>query len=228
MLHHVLINKYKQFAAHATIPIWFRNTDWDNTTVLKIGGVIKLLDDRIAKAHKIIEVNISPVYHDRNNTVDIQADAHELPMLADDSVDLVASSGTVEHLTNPIKALIEWKRILRPGGVIYAGIPYYKKTFDHRREVTPLEHLIEDYNNNTGLDDQTHMEEFLQNFDASKELVYGNWDEWYANYLTNPQIYTHFHVFDKKLVKEMMEYAGFQTVKVCYNDAYVEYYGRKI
>ncbi len=149
-------------------------------------------------------------------------------MLADESVDFVASSGTIEHLTNPLKALLEWKRILKTGGLMYASIPYYKKTFDHRRVLTPLQHLIDDYKNNTGLDDTTHTEEFLRNFDASKELVYHNWDAWYANYITNPQIYTHFHVFDKKLVRDMMAHLGFKTEKIFYCDATVEYYGRKV
>lgn len=202
--------------------------DWNNTTVLKVGGTIRILDGRIARAKKVIEVNISDNYHDRKNTVDIKADAHSLPMLADESVDFVASSGTVEHLTNPLKALLEWKRILKKGGLMYAGIPYYKKTFDHRRSVTPFQHLLDDYKNNTGLDDKTHTEEFLKNFDATKELVYHDYDAWYANYMTNPQIYTHFHVFDKNLVREMMAHLGFKVEKIFYNDATIEYYGRKI
>ena len=205
-----------------------RRMDWDTTTVLKVGGTIRLLDDRIDRAKKVIEVNISDTYHDRENTVDIKADAHSLPMLADNSVDFVASSGTVEHLTNPLKALLEWKRILKKGGLLYAGIPYYKKTFDHKRSVTSLQHLIDDYENDVGLDDTTHTEEFLKNFDATKELVYHDFDAWYANYITNPQIYTHFHVFDKELVRKMMDHVGFKTDTIFYSDAYVEYYGRKI
>ena len=222
--------------ARATIPMSIRRMDWANTTVLRVGGAIRLLDSRIAQAKIVKDVNVSEDYHDRknfiplgrDNTEHIKADAHSLPMLADESVDFVASSGTIEHLTNPLKALLEWKRILKTGGLMYASIPYYKKTFDHRRVLTPLQHLIDDYKNNTGLDDTTHTEEFLRNFDASKELVYHNWDAWYANYITNPQIYTHFHVFDKKLVRDMMAHLGFKTEKIFYCDATVEYYGRKV
>ena len=234
--HYYLLNKYRQYVALATIPMSIRHMDWKNTTVLRVGGAIRLLDGRIAQAKIVKDVNISEDYHDRknfipigrDNTEHIKADAHSLPMLHDESVDFVASSGTVEHLTNPLKALLEWKRILKTGGLMYMSVPYYKKTFDHRRTVTPLSHLIEDYKNNTGLDDTTHTEEALKNFDATKELVYGDFDAWYANYITNPQIYTHFHVFDKNLVREMMAHLGFKAEKIFYGDATIEYYGRKV
>lgn len=222
--------------SQATLPRSIKKMDWATTTVLRVGGAIRLLDRRLAQAKLVKDVNVSEDYHDRknfiplgkNNTEHIKADAHSLPMLEDESVDFVASSGTVEHLTNPLKALLEWKRILKKGGLMYMSVPYYKKTFDHRRAVTPLSHLIEDYKNNTGLDDTTHTEEFLKNFDASKELVYGEFEPWYENFKTNPQIYTHFHVFDKKLVREMMEYLGFKPEKLFYAEATVEYYGRKV
>ena len=236
MIHHALLNKYRQFMSQATLPLSIRNMDWDNTTVLRVGGAIRLLDGRIAHAKIVEDVNISDDYHDRknfiplgkDNTEHIKADAHSLPMLHDESVDFVASSGTVEHLTNPLKALLEWKRILKTDGLMYMSVPYYKKTFDHRRSVTPFAHLIDDYKNNTGLDDTTHTEEFLKNFDATAELVYHDYDAWYANYITNPQIYTHFHVFDKNLVREMMAHLGFKTEKIFYAEATIEYYGRKI
>jgi len=222
--------------SQATLPPSIKKMDWATTTVLRVGGAIRLLDRKLAQAKIVKDVNVSENYHDRknfiplgrDNTEHIKADAHSLPMLEDESVDFVASSGTVEHLTNPLKALLEWKRILKKGGLMYMSVPYYKKTFDHRRTVTSLAHLIEDYKNNTPLDDTTHTEEFLKNFDASKELVYGTFEPWYENFKTNPQIYTHFHVFDKKLVREMMEHLGFKPEKLFYAEATVEYYGRKV
>lgn len=214
--------------SRVTVPMSIRRMDWEDTTVLKIGGRVRVLDGRIVHAKKVIEVNISDTYHGKKNIVDIKADAHSLPMLPDESVDFVASAGTIEHLTNPLKALHEWKRILKTGGIMYAGIPYYKKTFDHRRLLTPLEHLIDDYEKNTGLDDQTHIEEFMKNHDSTRDFVYPDYDTWHAAYTSNPQIYTHYHVFDLSLVRKMMEYLGFETIKIFYSGVDVEYYGRKI
>ena len=49
--------------------------------------------------------------------VDILAPGDELP-LADNSVDFVLSSHVIEHFPDPIKALKEWRRVVRPGGDI--------------------------------------------------------------------------------------------------------------
>ena len=47
----------------------------------------------------------------------IQGDATNLP-LADDSIDLVVGRGVLHHLPEPPAALIEWRRVLKPGGAL--------------------------------------------------------------------------------------------------------------
>lgn len=80
--------------------------------------------------------------------VDIVAPGDDIP-LPDESQDFIVSSHVIEHFTNPIKALIEWDRLVRPGGIIFMIVPHKERTFDKQRENTPLEHLIEDFRNNT-------------------------------------------------------------------------------
>ena len=196
--------------------------------VLKIGGKINpFLENMLPIAKRVINVDVSDVYISTKNVLDIKSDAHSLPMLADESVDFVASSHTIEHLTNPLKALIEWKRILRKGGIIYASLPYYKKTFDHNRKVTMLSHLVDDLSKDVGLDDPSHNEEFLKNFDIKKDFCFTDYDVWYKNYLSDPSIYTHFHVFDKSLVRDVMELSGYKTIAIFYNYISIEYFGIK-
>ena len=51
------------------------------------------------------------------------SDAHQLG-LRDASVDAVFSTGTFEHIARPDQALREFRRVLRPGGVIHIEAPF--------------------------------------------------------------------------------------------------------
>lgn len=197
--------------------------------VLIIGGKVNpMIEERLLLAKKIIRVDVSEEYIGSPNTLDIKADAHHLPMLEDNSVDCVLSSHVIEHLIDPIQAISEWRRILKAGGLFYASIPNYKKTFDHRRKLTTLHHLIGDYKKQLTEPDEEHYKDFLTYFDVEKDFVFNTYEEWHSNYITNPLIYTHFHVFDKKLVKQMMQYVGIHKVNVFHNNISVEYFGVKI
>jgi len=51
------------------------------------------------------------------------ADAHELGV-RDATVDCVVSTGTFEHLVEPARALREFRRVLRPGGLVHVETPF--------------------------------------------------------------------------------------------------------
>ena len=91
----------------------------------------------------------------------IIADGSELFPVANSSYDFVLSSHNLEHFANPVKALKEWKRITRAKGALILVLPDYRRTFDHRRKPTPVEHMLEDYARNVGEDDATHVSEVL-------------------------------------------------------------------
>src|SRR5579864_2481738 len=73
--------------------------------------------------------------------VDIVTPGDQLP-LPDSSVDFVISSHAIEHFPDPIKALKEWHRVVRPGGFIFVIAPHKERTFDKDRERTTLAELI--------------------------------------------------------------------------------------
>jgi SAM-dependent methyltransferase len=91
---------------------------------------------------------------------------HEVP---DSSYDAVLASHVVEHLANPLGALAEWQRVLRPGGYMLLIVPHRDGTFDHRRPVTSLEHLQADAVSEAGEDDLTHLEEILELHDLARD-----------------------------------------------------------
>ncbi|SRR5581483_7946470 len=74
--------------------------------------------------------------------VDVVAPGDVLPF-ADGSLDFVLSSHVMEHFFDPIKALKEWRRVVRPGGFIFGIVPHKERTFDLERPRTPLQELID-------------------------------------------------------------------------------------
>ena len=64
------------------------------------------------------------------------SEATELNSIADNSYDFILSSHSLEHTANPIKALKEWVRILKPDGKIVIILPDKRHTFDHYRKYT--------------------------------------------------------------------------------------------
>ena len=84
--------------------------------------------------------------------VDIWAPGDSIPV-PDRSEDFVISSHLVEHLPNLLAAFIEWDRILRDGGYVFMIVPLKGALpADSSRELTPLSHFVEDYNQKITLD----------------------------------------------------------------------------
>jgi SAM-dependent methyltransferase len=50
-------------------------------------------------------------------------DAQYLQTIADDSMDFIHSSHCLEHMENPIVALINWIRVVKPGGYLVITVP---------------------------------------------------------------------------------------------------------
>ncbi len=80
--------------------------------------------------------------------VDVVAEADSLPF-DDSSQDYVVNSHVIEHLPDPIKAIKEWVRVVRPGGIILLIIPHGTGIGAHKQDldkpITTLDHLAEDH-----------------------------------------------------------------------------------
>lgn len=99
--------------------------------------------------------------------VDFLADACALP-LADGTLDYLCSSHVLEHLPDPLAALHEWHRVLRPGGWLYLVVPDQRFTFDHPRTTTSCRHLLEDFvQGRTAATSLEHVDEFIYQTDWS-------------------------------------------------------------
>ncbi|NTW69870.1 MAG: methyltransferase domain-containing protein [Chlorobiaceae bacterium] len=75
--------------------------------------------------------------------IDIVSEGDDLPF-RDNTLDYVISSHVIEHYFDPIKAMKEWYRIIKPGGYIFTIAPHIDRVPDeHRTSVTPLDIMIE-------------------------------------------------------------------------------------
>ena len=65
-----------------------------------------------------------------------EIDMHALPY-PDESFDLVVHSDTLEHVDDPLMALVECRRVLRQGGVLIYTIPLIVDRMSRRRDDLP-------------------------------------------------------------------------------------------
>jgi SAM-dependent methyltransferase len=142
-------------------------------------------------------------------------EATSLSSISADQYDFVISSHMLEHTANPIKALLEWKRVLRPGGALLLVLPHLEGTFDHLRAATSLEHMESDYERDVGEDDQTHFEEIISLHDLKRDSHIGSRDalrKWIeANGINRG---AHHHVFNTLTAAQLVARAGFQILCV--------------
>lgn len=140
-------------------------------------------------------------------------EARHLEGIADDSYDALLASHVLEHLADPLGALGEWQRVVRPGGHLLLVMPHYEGTFDHKRPVTSVEHMRADAERGTGEDDLTHLEEILQLHDLARDPGAPNreaFEQRCRENLTHRGM--HHHVFDSRSVVELCRAAGLEVL----------------
>ena len=134
-----------------------------------------------------------------------------LTKINNDKYDFLLSSHQLEHVANPIKALNEFRRVLKPSGKVILILPYSKYNFDRKRPITTFEHLLSDFKKNIQEDDLTHLQESLDltdfainetKIDEFKNLAKNN-------YLTR---ILHHHVFDEELVFKIFDYVNIKIL----------------
>lgn len=120
----------------------------------------------------------------------------------DERYDFVYASHVLEHLNNPIKALLEWRRILKVGGRIILIMPdcrlsiIDRKKFDivesRERYLATLELLIENYRNDI----------------PNAPEDWRNYQPWHYAYY-----YEHSYLWSLKLAIELLKYLEFKIVE---------------
>lgn len=139
----------------------------------------------------------------------------QLRGLPDAAWDVVLSSHVIEHFANPLAELAAWRRVLVPEGWLLMVAPHGAGTFDHRRPVTPLEHIVADRDAGIGEDDLTHLDETLRLHDRARDADDSPREEWEAARRDNVNTrLLHHHVFDGTALLRLLDRAGVQIHRV--------------
>ncbi|MDD5298393.1 MAG: methyltransferase domain-containing protein [Rhodocyclaceae bacterium] len=141
------------------------------------------------------------------------AEATDLERLPSNAYDFVLASHVLEHTANPIRALSEWLRLLKNRGVLVLILPDRKRTFDYRRPVTTLEHLLDDLEAAMTEDDLTHLPEILALHDLARDPEAGDRAAFEARSRRNAENRClHHHVFDAQLAVSLLRNLDMQVL----------------
>jgi SAM-dependent methyltransferase len=145
---------------------------------------------------------------------DIVDNGETLSSIADNSWDFVIANHMIEHCQNPIGALENFLRVVKPGGLVYMGVPDKRYTFDIDRPLTSLDHLIQDYKEGPEGSKLGHYEEWVSLVDSKfhQESLAVR-----MQHLLEIDYSIHFHVWTSETFPELLEYCnknlsfGFET-----------------
>lgn len=97
------------------------NPDIEDRNVVLIGAGFESVYKRILKSYKnIIRMGLAG-----RGGVSLYSDICDIPLVKD-RLDLIVSSSVLEHVYNPEQAVQEMFRVLKPGGYVYAEIPFMR------------------------------------------------------------------------------------------------------
>lgn len=142
--------------------------------------------------------------YEHATTPDIVADIETMDCIDDRSVDFIVANHVLEHVENPLRAFQTIHRVLNLGGIAFIALPDKRFSFDRKRSITPIDHLIADYERGPAWSREAHYEDWVTNAfglqgDKRREMV--------AMFMAR-QLNIHFHVWDYAAMGEMFRYVA--------------------
>ena len=187
----------------------------------RTGGVLyKFADiiDNVIFSEKTVwseHLNDSYNYYENKSGKTYINDTTNMSNIIAKSYDFIFASHVLEHIANPIKALYEFKRVVKDDGYIILILPEKSKCFDHKRNISSFTTLLKQFNNNVEEDDLSTLPEILRLHDLSRDLQAGSFEEFTRRSLDNyNNRCLHHYVYNEELLLELCNFINCKMV--CY------------
>ncbi|MEA2351146.1 MAG: hypothetical protein QOG86_2087 [Thermoleophilaceae bacterium] len=123
---------------------------------------------------------------------DVIDEGERLGKFDDASLDFVIANHMLEHVEDPIEALHNFLRVLRPGGILFLTLPDPRFNFDDPRARTSVQHLLRDHREGVESSRREHYEEWARFIEgATGERLAERVDEYAREGARH-----HFHVWE--------------------------------
>lgn len=188
--------------------------------ILSIYPVVRSLDNVNFSTNNIWSFkfkNSSVFHYDDKVGRQFVCEASNMESIKDNSYDFVVSSHVIEHLSDPVKAILEMKRVIKLQGFVILVVPHKEITFDHNRKTTELDHMIDDFKKNVpeGVTSHLDLDEIIENYDYSLDSGISNKEDFIQRTkynITNRAL--HQHVFITETILKLLDYCNLKIVLV--------------
>jgi hypothetical protein len=134
---------------------------------------------------------------------DLVDDGEKLETIPAESQDFIIANHFLEHTEDPIGTIETHLGKLKPGGVLFYAVPDKRFTFDFRRPVTPIEHMIADHEEGPERSRADHYREWCSlvidaeapSAGTAEHVAFSEWVESHAQELEAQSYSIHMHVW---------------------------------
>jgi SAM-dependent methyltransferase len=152
--------------------------------------------------------------------VDIVDDGERLATIPAASQDFIVANHFLEHTEDPIGTIETHLAKLKPGGVLFYAVPDKRFTFDFRRPLTPIEHMVADHEEGPERSRAEHYREWCRlvideesdSVGSADQATSEEWVERRARELEDAKYSIHMHVWTQaeflKLILALRERSG--------------------
>lgn len=135
-------------------------------------------------------------------------DGNDLSVYKDGELDFVIANHVLEHFDDPVGGVLEWMRIVKPGGKLFITLPNHRgNSYDMGRTPARADHLELDHRDAAGRPARNfeHYEDFARTLYqlTDREKIREQAKKW-----TDDGDRHHYHVYDAVTVRDVLSIAA--------------------